>query len=361
MGIQMEKKKKIYIKIIVISVLLILLISPAAYFIDALGNLFLILTILDCIVLFIGITGLGLKLIKTDLFSFDELKSIVVFISIIAALPIACSFFNKVIVTANRYTQENIKQDKIDILVNLDKNKFLVKLEQYHFYVNGHDLKEDKSITKNNIKYYYETEECFNDVKNVEGIINNQKVEYKALMGVNSDIYMKIGLVDEWVMGRTIGSYFENNDIILLTNSYEIDEIKKFLELQGKILENNYDEVVLHEYLHKLLKKSGEERGIDFNYFPQWFIEGTGTYISRKTLDLEMLPSEGKVKDLTNDENFRGNKAAEYYAESAFLIEYLLETYGDTIIVDILNDMSKTKDIYKSLENVTGQTFDNIV
>ncbi|MGL5353166.1 MAG: hypothetical protein ACRDA5_07555, partial [Clostridium sp.] len=270
------------------------------------------------------------------------------------------AFINKIITTANGNELSDIGNDKKQILFNLDKELFMKKLERYTFVVNGLDFSEFTHVKKDNIDFYYENEKSFNSIKTIEELIKVRGKEFEKLFGLEKIDNIKIGVADKMIFKRTIASYFNNNDTMMISSSDTLEDLKKQYEDKGQILENTFEESVLHEYIHQLLKRAADERGIKFSDLPNWFIEGTATYIYKDSVGEEMLGFTDKKVNIKNDKSFKGKNQAIYYNQSMYLTKYLFDKQGEYVVVDILDEMAKGNDVYKSIENIVGESFEEI-
>ena len=105
---------------------------------------------------------------------------------------------------------------------------------------------------------------------------------------------------------------------------------------------------------------------MSINLFPDWFTEGIAVFLSNdfgipqkiqlsKRLLNKQLPS---IMNLQNINLKYNNKASTEYILSASIIEFLIMSYDINIINEIFNEMSKTKNFYKALKEVTKLDMD---
>ena len=353
-------KKNNYIKTIVFSLVISLVLCIPFYFLSSLTSLLLPLVVMDILVFFIGSTGLGLKKLESKGYNKTKLQINLVCVATMLSIPMCCLFLNLQITEANKYTPENVLNIKKEILFNLDKSLLTKNREQYYLYVSGHDLTKFKFVREGKIDFYYEKDNAYDDTKYISKMINENIDYYKNKLGLNSDFNMTIAIVDKMVLDRTIGSYISNNDITLLTSKVRVDEMKQDYESRRQTMLTTYEESIFHEYAHQVLMKAADERNISFERLPNWLIEGTAVYIAAELSGKELYTSNGKLKDLDKDKRFKGIKAQEYYTESGYFITYLYDNYGDNVIEDILDNM-KDNDIYEAIEKVTGKKFDELL
>ncbi|MGL5086399.1 MAG: hypothetical protein ACRC68_11900 [Clostridium sp.] len=360
------KTNRIVIRVTIIGTVLSILASLGIYFSKNLGNLVFILLGLNFIGFFVGYIIMKSKRVKSEIFnqkerfSLKEIGITIIIITTLSCIPTSAAFINKVITTANREDLSNIGNDKKEILFNLNKELFMKRLEAYYFVVNDLDFSEFTFVKKDNINFYYENEKCFDSIKTIEELIKVKGKDFEKIFELEKVDNIKIGVADKMIFKRTIASYFNYNDTMMISSSNTLDDLKKKYEEKGQILENTFEESILHEYVHLLLKRAADERGINFSDLPNWLIEGTATYVYKNSVGVEMPDFTDKKVNIKNDKNFKGKNAAKYYNQSMYLVKYLFDKHGDQVVVDVLDDMAKGNDIYKSIENVVGESFEEL-
>lgn len=123
----------------------------------------------------------------------------------------------------------------------------------------------------------------------------------------------------------------------------------------------SFEDVVIHEYTHKVIEEVIDSYNISTIKIPKWFHEGIATYYEDLYGNKIIENTASDIGDLRIDKNFTGNNnMGEYYERAAIVINYIISNYKETVIIDILESMSKGNDIYEALKIVTGESFEDI-
>lgn len=183
---------------------------------------------------------------------------------------------------------------------------------------------------------------------------------------------------------KFIGSYREPLDLVLLKNredvervdmsignglySYEMNlamivpEDREALAGEPGPMIWDYNKQVMHEYTHYILGHKFVELGVSQEEIPYWFAEGFAEYIgseemSTTFMEKELLP----LAEITTPDQWRTydiNPNYNIYLQSYIAVRFLIHTYGDKVILDILNETSTTNDFERAFKNVTGIEID---
>lgn len=119
----------------------------------------------------------------------------------------------------------------------------------------------------------------------------------------------------------------------------------------------DYKETVAHELIHGL-----QGNIVPLNLTPVWFNEGLAVYFTKEyNLRDKVILSRAIMKNrlipldrLSNVLEFNHQKAELAYAESASVIEFLVNVYGAEIIGEIFKKMQTGYGFMKSIELITG-------
>lgn len=179
---------------------------------------------------------------------------------------------------------------------------------------------------------------------------------------------------------KFVGSYNEPLDLVLLKNTEDLERVDMDIEsglyshemglamivpedmealADGPSPMNwDYNKLVMHEYTHYILGHKFVELGLSQGEIPYWFAEGfaeyigseemSTTYMEQELLPLTKLatPAQWRMNDLNPNYNI--------YLQSYLAVRFLIHTYGDTVILDILNETSMADDFESAFKNVTG-------
>lgn len=179
---------------------------------------------------------------------------------------------------------------------------------------------------------------------------------------------------------KFIGSYSEPLDLVLLKNREDVERVdmnignglyshemnlamivpedREALAYGPSPMNWDYNKLVMHEYSHYILGHKFVELGLSQEDVPYWFAEGFAEYIgseemSTTYMEKELLP----LKELTTPDQWRTNDLNpnyNIYLQSYLAVRFLIHTYGNTVILDILNETSTADDFKSAFKNVTG-------
>lgn len=216
---------------------------------------------------------------------------------------------------------------------------------------------ESKKI--DNITYYYDDEHSKATVETINNSINKYCDTINELLNIDNENQSEIVIV------KTL-DVIENIDpgvvafLNPITNKmyFKNDYGYRNGMVEGGLLQ--FEGTVIHEYTHKLTIDKLNKYSIDPDELPPWFYEGLATYVEKKYMGEEIPKKTKKEGDIKNPNNFVAPKSFSYYTKSAILINYLVETFEEKVIADIIVEIYESKDIYQSIKNVTGKTFEEI-
>lgn len=273
---------------------------------------------------------------------------------------IGLNFINKLSMIVGDYNLEDIKEVKKSLYEPESEDTIKEITQTYQFKKSHGSLNEYKKITDENITYYYSDDSSIENVDLVNKVIKLDGKEYNKYFNIDNVNKIDIVLVDELFEGTSMAAYFSYIDKLVVMNSNELEKLKVIYEKKGYILSNTLEGNILHEYIHLLQKRSLDNHSVKWENIPKWFLEGTATYLVNNYENRETSDSMSYIGDIRNNKNFRGENSSDYYYRAACIIKYIFNKKGDTVIIDILDDMAYGNDFYKSLENVSGETFTQI-
>ncbi|MCH4827945.1 peptidase MA family metallohydrolase [Planococcus halocryophilus] len=222
----------------------------------------------------------------------------------------------------------------------------------------------------------------------------NKRVEYKHLTMYyttqdESLIPLTQNAIDRGIElnSKFIGSYNEPLDLVLLKNREDLANIVGSEQSSGfhsidmnmtgilpedrEALANGappmiwaYKSTVKHEYTHFVLEHKFNDLGISLEEVPYWFTEGFAEYIGAEedsitVMEQELLPLE----EITTADQWRKhheNLDYNIYLQSYIAVRFLIHTYGEKVILDILTETSITNNFESSFKNVTGIEIDEL-
>ncbi|MBS8263671.1 hypothetical protein DYI25_04340 [Mesobacillus boroniphilus] len=123
-----------------------------------------------------------------------------------------------------------------------------------------------------------------------------------------------------------------------------------------------FQRMILHEYAHYATFRKKDEAEIYGDSFPSWFIEGIAEYVAYDQTEVlfdinqyEILPLES-ISWGDDWKKARRIETADPYMQSYFTVNYLIQVYGENIVVELMDKMQETEGFYTALEQLTGKT-----
>lgn len=151
-------------------------------------------------------------------------------------------------------------------------------------------------------------------------------------------------------------------DVLLESISIVPENVDGILEDDNE--RQNYESQLSYEYAHYMFRQKLKNETLDFKQFPVWFYEGFAEYVANTGLTIEystfrVIPFDELITfgDWTDAGS---NEKADISAQSYFAIKYLVSTFGDEIIYDIIEETKVTMNFADSLENKTGMTLEDL-
>lgn len=165
----------------------------------------------------------------------------------------------------------------------------------------------------------------------------------------------------EGVMNADLTSGFYSQDMKLIVI---LPEDREALADGAGAMMWAYNQTVMHEYTHYVLGHKFSELGLSQEEIPYWFAEGFADYIGNEEMsttyiEQELLP----LKELTTPDQwqtYHANPNYNVYLQSYLAVRFLIHTYGDKVILDILNETQVTNDFNSAFKKVTGIEVDDL-
>jgi len=170
-------------------------------------------------------------------------------------------------------------------------------------------------------------------------LLNNAKKKFDEFFGINLDI-PEVKIIEtrselNTIWGKKTENWFVagfKNDIIYLLNplSYKKESSHK---------QKEFFNILKHELVHFYYFN------ITQMHYPRWINEGLASYLSGKTIDFSKL----NHKNLLNVKEYFRNSEKGVYNIGYFWVFFLIENYGKTKLISLINELDK-KDNEKKFE-----------
>lgn len=263
------------------------------------------------------------------------------------------------------FFQGALKLTKFPFQANI-KNDYISEKNNSTNLNGKFDYKRECNQKKiNNIIYYYDSKESENDI-----ISCNKGIE---LAGINMDKYfdhkeqeIKVVILNDFEklgkknISNAVGiTTYPEKVIYILNSQTRMKELLKDKESSSEDIKST----ICHEYVHLVIFNEIEEREIfPTSKVPVWLQEGLAFYIENENYKKYELDKYSKLDNLKYaDTEFLEENGFEYYLASSVLVKNIIDNYGgEKVFENILDDMEKTKDFYKSFENIIGKTYEEV-
>lgn len=226
------------------------------------------------------------------------------------------------------------------------------------FIKNSNNITKDYNvITDNNLNIYYGIGDYSESIEIIKNVVSSAKAnKLTKYLKKFQDTEANIVIVNQI---NKINSFIDNNVAAYFdpfTENIVLQSLSKFNSLK------EYEGVIFHEYVHYALYVELKDKFESVPELPRWFDEGAATYLEEiysesETNEFNIVPVVGNIKD---DSNFSKGNTFKYYEYSKYILKYMFEKGGDDFIINLFDDMKVTNDIYKSIENILGESFDEI-
>lgn len=316
---------------------------------------------ITCELLSIQLTFKSLKLFNLKKW---QITYTIILLYVFLFLPILANYLNRVITVSSNFDSKVISSDKINILnsfVAEDKtlSDEIVFINKKHYrHEKNKELRSYDSKEYDGITIYYKNNFNTESLDAIPNIINNYSDflsnYFTVTYPTNLDIVVRNRIKKSETDSKSSAFGYYN----LTTQKIYLTSLDTLIEQGYK--KGHYNYVIIHEYIHYVFFKE-VDKFLEYDYIPTWFSEGVSDYlidVSQETTTIE--DTYKYVEGIKDDENFNSENAIEYYIASSYIIKYMHNKGGDDFIIKILSDMAVTKDIYISIENVFGETFEEI-
>lgn len=291
---------------------------------------------------------------------------------ILLLAPIAALDINEMVTTV--YSGDSKEIFNVKRLILDEEESILSEVkEKYEFARYDNLVNGLNKVEKPGAIFYYDNVKSKESVDIAYETLNNYHQELSKLFNIKDDIDTDIVILEKLstaeMYSESVGGFLNliNNKIYLLSkhsleylSEEEIEEYKKYYGFVPEI-DTTFESVLVHEYTHKLTRDLLKGNDIDPITLPTWFYEGIAEYSEKSYSNKDIPLKTGRLSDITDDRNYSGVNAVAYYDRAGIFINYMINTYGDDIIVRLVENMDKDTNIYDSLVNVTGKNFNDLV
>ena len=309
----------------------------------------------------VGIASLGIYQLIRRKFNFKYLdaKSVgtMILSILIFILPLFyVNTFNKTLFNSCK-DNEALLDKKLALIQSKTPAESAEIIEDAFIQNSNNIIKDYNVITDNNSNIYYGTGDYSDSIDVIRDVVSSAKsnklTKYlKKFQDTEANIVIvnQINKIDNFIDNNT-AAYYDP-----LTGNIVLQSLSKYTSLKA------YEGVIFHEYVHYALDVELKDKLESAPALPRWFNEGLATYLEEiyygpETNEFIIVPVVG---DITDDSNFNKSNAFNYYEYSKYLLKYMLDKGGDNFVINLFDDMKITNDIYKSIENILGETVDEI-
>ncbi|MGG3574248.1 collagenase [Bacillus gobiensis] len=151
------------------------------------------------------------------------------------------------------------------------------------------------------------------------------------------------------------GFYSEQNQLIGL-----LPEEKEKLASEEEFSVYLYQRILIHEYTHYALHQKLREINVDPEEMPLWFHEGVAEWIANYEIELEPMDlSPVPFEKLMTDEDWQNSRfdySTDIYLQSYYMINELVESFGEDILLSIINETKTNGDFNKAFQEATNES-----
>ena len=157
-----------------------------------------------------------------------------------------------------------------------------------------------------------------------------------------------------------VSGYYSNFDKVMGVYVHPEDVESILQELETPVY--FFQRKILHEYAHYATFRKIEEAAVFGGAFPQWFIEGVAEYVANDQTEVHYELNRFEflsLKSISQQEDWeeaRHIETADPYKQGYFTVNYLIQEYGKSIVVDLINNTNETEGFNKAFEQIIGKT-----
>ncbi len=154
---------------------------------------------------------------------------------------------------------------------------------------------------------------------------------------------------------NVVGFYSEQEQMMGL-----LPEEKKQLLKKDELAVFMYKQLIIHEYTHYAFHQKTRQLGTDTSVFPLWFHEGLSEWVAHYDVVIDPIAfSVVPFDQLTTDRKWQKSRMeyeTDVYLQSFYMIKDLTDTFGEGIILTIINKTAETQDFEKGFEAATKES-----
>ena len=186
---------------------------------------------------------------------------------------------------------------------------------------------------------------------------------------------------------KLIGTYNNPYDIVLFKDKDQIESFSNLeyaigfnsisMNMLGILPENReailnnigptvwlYNKNVIHEYTHYVLTQKLTELELTDRDIPLWFSEGIAEYIGsngmdQSNIDAKIVPIK-QLSTYTQWNSYRINPEYDIYLQSYLTVRYLINSFDNGIINEILIQTQINGDFDEGFQSATGLDINNL-
>ncbi|MGL5353157.1 MAG: hypothetical protein ACRDA5_07510, partial [Clostridium sp.] len=285
------------------------------------------------------------------------------------SIPMYLNTLNKIILIGcnNDYTEAKVF--KSGIINNSDDENYIIEaiekvMGTYRFSKFDEVTTGLGNTNLGYFTYYYDNETSKESIRNASNAIEDFKPIINKGFEIDNSLKTDIVILNEfndvvkekaWVAG-----FVDPHTKKIYVLNMATMKARNTVAAYSNQTIDSFESVVVHEYTHKVIQEVINRYNISIVNIPLWFHEGLATYYENLYSNKTIENTSSYIGDLRINKNFRENTVTEYYERSAIVIKYLIINNKETVITDILEEMSKGNDIYEALKIVTGESFEDI-
>lgn len=153
-----------------------------------------------------------------------------------------------------------------------------------------------------------------------------------------------------------VSGYYSNFDKVMGIHVHP-ENVESILETPL----NYFQKSILHEYAHYATFRRIEEAGEFADLFPLWFIEGIAEYVASDQTEVHYDVNQYEILPLENItwgdgwKEARQTETSDPYMQSYLSVNYLIQVFGEDILVELIQKTNDTEGFYTVLEKITGK------
>ncbi|MGN7943076.1 hypothetical protein [Metabacillus sp. 22489] len=183
------------------------------------------------------------------------------------------------------------------------------------------------------------------------GAVKDNEIDF-IIHASSDELYKETSLI------KTMGYFDDPNDIVGIAIT-DLDEITTD-RMPGSFY---FQSTIMHEYTHYRLQAFIKEQGLFVYRIPLWFHEGVAEYIGMYDVKHRYYPfKDTSFENLVTHKEWEKFRLDNYdvYLQSYYAIRYIVDTYGETIIKEIIEETAKVNDFNKGFAKATGISIDDL-